>query len=278
MNDDAKKNVYALGNTPAEHERLAWQAARFDPYSERFFREAGISENQRVLDLGSGAGHVAMLIARIVGPSGAVVGVERDPGSIALAQARVAAAGLRNVAFTRSDVRDLTIGDPFDAAVGRFILMFLPDPVRVVRSLTDVVRPGGVIAFHEVSWAAFLRRSAATPLCGACARLIHDTFQLTGANTEMGPALGAVYRDAGLPKATMTSEMLLGNAADLSRWLVDLVQVLRPQIEHCGLTFDGIGPMETLFQRLLAELTASNDVVGGPDIVGAWSRTRSEQT
>jgi hypothetical protein len=33
---------YALGNTPAEHERLAWQADRFDPFTERFFRSAGI--------------------------------------------------------------------------------------------------------------------------------------------------------------------------------------------------------------------------------------------
>jgi SAM-dependent methyltransferase len=216
-----------------------------------------------------------MLVARIVGPSGAVVGIERDAGSIALAQTHVAIAGLRNVTFTQSDVSDIPAGNRFDAAVGRFILMFLPDPVSVVRSLAHNVRPGGVIAFHEVSWTAFLRRSEATPVCAACSQLIHQTFQRRGSNTEMGPALNSVYQQAGLPAPTMTSELLLGNAADLTRWLVDLLLVLRPKIHQLGLSIDDVGPMETLPDRLFAELASSNGVVGGPDIVGGWLRTPS---
>jgi len=50
--------------------------------------EAGIGPGQRVLDLGSGVGDVAMLAARLVGPSGEVVGIERDASSIARANAR----------------------------------------------------------------------------------------------------------------------------------------------------------------------------------------------
>jgi ubiquinone/menaquinone biosynthesis C-methylase UbiE len=67
---------YALGSTDAEHERLIRQAARLAPLTERLFREAGIGPGQRVLDLGSGVGDVAMLVARLVGPSGEVVGIE----------------------------------------------------------------------------------------------------------------------------------------------------------------------------------------------------------
>jgi protein-L-isoaspartate O-methyltransferase len=95
---------YALGSTDAEHERLIRQAARLAPFTERFFRDAGIGPGQRVLDIGSGVGDVAMLAARIVGPSGNVVGVERDTRSITRARARVAAAALHNVTFTQSDV------------------------------------------------------------------------------------------------------------------------------------------------------------------------------
>jgi SAM-dependent methyltransferase len=69
---------YALGSTDAERERLIRQAARFGPFTERLFREAGIGPGQRVLDLSSGVGNVAMLAARLVGPSGEVVGIERD--------------------------------------------------------------------------------------------------------------------------------------------------------------------------------------------------------
>src|SRR6266699_5009004 len=144
---------YALGYTNAEHERLIRQAERIAPITERLFRSASIGPGQRVLDLGSGVGDVAMLAAKLVGPSGEVVGVERDPGSIARARARVAEAGRRNMTFTQSDVSQIPSSEPFDAVVGRFILMFLPDPLAVLRSLTPLVRPGGVVAFHELSWA-----------------------------------------------------------------------------------------------------------------------------
>jgi SAM-dependent methyltransferase len=72
---------YALGSTDSEHERLIRQAARLAPCTERFFRDAGIGTGQRVLDLGSGVGDVAMLVARLVGHSGDVVGIERDTRS-----------------------------------------------------------------------------------------------------------------------------------------------------------------------------------------------------
>src|SRR5712692_7626212 len=98
---------YALGYTNAEHDRLIRQATRIAPFTERLFRDAGIGPGQRVLDLGSGMGDVAMLAAQLVGPSGEVVGIERDARSIARARARVAEAGLSNVRFTQTDVNQI---------------------------------------------------------------------------------------------------------------------------------------------------------------------------
>jgi ubiquinone/menaquinone biosynthesis C-methylase UbiE len=98
---------YALGSTDAEHQRLIRQATWLAAYTERLFREAGIRPGQRVLDLGSGVGDVALIAAGLVGPSGEVVGIERDPRSIARAGARMAEAGLRNVSFTQSDAAQI---------------------------------------------------------------------------------------------------------------------------------------------------------------------------
>jgi len=138
---------YVLGYTAAEHERLIRQAALIAPYTERLFRHAGIGSGQRVLDLGSGVGDVSMLLARIVGPSGEVVGIERDASSIARAEARAAAAGLHNVSFIQSDVSEIPSYKLFDAAVGRFILLFLADPTSVLRGVARRVRAGGVLRF-----------------------------------------------------------------------------------------------------------------------------------
>jgi ubiquinone/menaquinone biosynthesis C-methylase UbiE len=140
MSTSGPTSDYALGSTDAEHERLIRQAALLAPLTERFFREASIGPGQRILDLGSGVGDVAMLASRLVGPSGEVVGVERDTRSIARARLRVAEAGLRNVSFTQSDVSELSDDKPFDALVGRFILQFLPDPVAALRSLSQLAR------------------------------------------------------------------------------------------------------------------------------------------
>jgi ubiquinone/menaquinone biosynthesis C-methylase UbiE len=68
-----------VGYAEIEHDRLIRQAQRLQVCTETFFRESGIGAGLRVLDLGSGIGDVAMLAARIVGPAGEVVGVERDP-------------------------------------------------------------------------------------------------------------------------------------------------------------------------------------------------------
>lgn len=75
-------NDYVFEDRVAEQRRLDSQATFFDPLTERVLRSAGLSAGMRVLDLGSGAGHVALLAARLVGPDGQVIGVERDPQAV----------------------------------------------------------------------------------------------------------------------------------------------------------------------------------------------------
>ena len=264
---------YLLGSTDAEHERLIRQAVRLAPVTERFFRETGIGPGQRVLDLGSGVGDVAMLAARLVGPSGEVVGIERDPRSITRARTRAAAAGLRNVTFTQSDVAQFSSDKPFDAAVGRYILQFLPDPVGVLRSLSQRVRPGGVIAFQEGSWAPFVLLSAHLPLWSASVSLLHEASLRSGVNLEMGLALHKVFQDAGLPAPNMRLEMELGHDPDFTRWVSDVVCTLRSKIQEVGLSLESLGDLDTLQERLQKEVASSNTVVPWIGLVGAWCRT-----
>ena len=271
MMESATSN-YALGSTDAEHERLIWQAERFGLLTERLLREASIGQGQRVLDIGSGVGDVALLAARLVGPSGEVVGIERDPRSIARARARVAEAGLRNVSFVQSDVSQIPGDKSFDAAVGRFILMWVPDPVSVLRSVSQQVRPGGIVAFQEPYWAPLLALLAPLPLWSATASMVHETFRRSGAKPELGPALYQLFQEAGLPGPTMRLEMLLGKGVDFARWFYDILCTLQSQILHLNLPIGSLGDLETLVERLHAESTASDSVVSFPPPVGAWVR------
>ena len=272
MTTNNPPSPYALGSTKSEHERLIRQAARLAPCTERFLREAGIGPGQRVLDLGSGVGDVAMLVARIVGPSGAVVGIERDPRSLDRARARVAEAGLHNVSFVQSDVSQITASKPFDAAVGRFILMWLPDSASVLRQLSRLVRPGGILAFQEPAWAPIFAISTHLRLWSAAASLMCETFRRSGANPEMGLALYRMFQEAGLPAPTMQMEVPLGDDSDFIRWMYDVICSLRPQIEQLSLSLETLGDFDTLPERLQAEVAASGSVTSWMAVVGAWSR------
>jgi SAM-dependent methyltransferase len=262
---------YALGNTQAEHERLARQADRFDPLTERVFRDAGVGPGQRVLELGSGAGDVAMLVARIVGPTGEVVGVERNPDSIAHAKSRVAAAGLRNVKFLHNDVAALSSEQPFDALVGRWILMFVPDPVAVLRSASRLVRPGGSVAFHEVWWDPVLRAGAPLSLGATALELFHATIVGSGANASMGPMLRSVYQAAGLPDPAMRLEMPMDGDGECARWMVDTLRSLRPMMDDSDARLAVLGDFDTLPARIEAEISATRSPAPWLAMVGAWA-------
>jgi ubiquinone/menaquinone biosynthesis C-methylase UbiE len=148
MNRTPNSAPYVLGTTDAEHERLQRQAACLAPFTERLFRDAGMSAGQRVLDVGSGVGDVALLAARLVGPAGEVVGIDRDGAALAKARTRAAAAGLNNILFVEGDIATSLSGGQFDAVVGRLVLEFFPDPVASLGPLLVADRPVAVVVFQ----------------------------------------------------------------------------------------------------------------------------------
>src|SRR5438876_94192 len=87
--------------------------------------------------------------------------------------------------------------------------MIMNDPVSVLRSVSRLVRPGGVLAFQEVSYAPLLLLSAHLPLWSTAASLIRETFRRSGANTEIGLALYRIFKEAGLPAPAMRMEIPL---------------------------------------------------------------------
>ena len=99
---------YIFGDREEEQRRLDAQASLLNPATERFFRASGIGPGMRVLDLGSGAGHVAVLASRLVGPGGSVLGVERDPAAVASARGYASAAGAATSSSSKATCRAST--------------------------------------------------------------------------------------------------------------------------------------------------------------------------
>ena len=140
---------YALGRSEAETQRLILQHQIYGPLTRQFLIGAGVGPGMTVLDLGSGAGDVALLLADLVGPQGRVVGIDTNAEILDVARARVLAAGWSNVTLVEGDLHALPRDEEFDAVVGRWVLMYLPDPAAVLRAVAGRLRKGGLVAFQE---------------------------------------------------------------------------------------------------------------------------------
>ncbi len=250
---DSTDSTYLLGETSAEHERLIRQAQIFGPFTERLFRDAGVGTGQRVLDVGSGVGDVALLAARLVGPSGTVTGVERDPNSVATASSRASAAGLANVRFIPGEVGSVKTGEAFDAVVGRFIIEFLPDAGAEMRSLASVLRPGGVMALQDACWSTWLDLNQGFSLRGKCVSLIHRAFACSGAHMDMERVLFRAIQEPGLPSPAMRIEVPIGDDPNIVRYAYDLFSTLLPRMREYGLSLNDVGDLETLNSDCIAD-------------------------
>lgn len=134
-NQNKQDRVYVLGHSAEELNCLIDQARLFGELTEEVFVRAGIGAGMRVLDVGCGAGDVSFLLARMVGPSGAVIGIDRSEEAVAMATARAQTMGLAQVSFSQRDIEGISLDRPVDAAVGRFVLMYCDDPSVSLRRI-----------------------------------------------------------------------------------------------------------------------------------------------
>jgi ubiquinone/menaquinone biosynthesis C-methylase UbiE len=270
---------YVFDRTRADEERrLEKQSAIMDPFTDRLFRDGGLGQGMRVLELGSGAGDVAMLAARIVGPAGAVVGVEGSPVAIETARRRAAAAGLHNVTFLEGDLRELDgVLDPgrppFDAVVGRFVLQFVPDPHAVLRAAAAAVRPGGLVCFQECD-DHYTYAYPATPLWDQVRTWLLAALDHAGVESRMGLRLYRTFREAGLadPDLRLEAAIAGGEDAPVFVW-ADVLRSVIPTLEQAGIATEAEIDPDTLEERLRADLAATDGVMISIVVVGAWSRT-----
>jgi len=265
---------YALGCSEAELQRLIRQSALYADLTEGLLGSAGIGKGMRVLDVGCGAGCMSLLAARLVGPSGAVVGVDRSPQALAVARSRADAERLRQIEFVHGDLADLEFDDAFDAVIGRFVLMYLPEPSAVLRRLKQHMRGGGIVAFQEMDVAA-ARSVPAMPLWQQCGEWIKETFRRAGVDLQMGPRLHATFLHAGLPPPQMQLQARIGGAPDFPahEYIADIVASLLPTMERCGVATAAAVGIETLAARLRQEMSNLDGVMILPPLIGAWSST-----
>lgn len=265
---------YVLGHSTHEYERLMLQGKILRPFTERTFRSAGITPGMRVLDLGSGMGDVALLAAEIVGPGGKVVGLDRDAVALERARARAAEQGCSSwVSFQATNLDDFTTDEPFDAVVGRYILIYTPDVSGTLRTLLRFLKPGGIVAFHELN---MVDAPSSVPHCELFQQvydLVREAFVKAGMPLDSGSRLGPSFVGAGLPFPTIIAEQLIGGARGsyVYPWLANTLLSVKPRLEGLGM-HPTIEIDASLPQRIEEAVLASGSQISSPTQYGAWTR------
>jgi ubiquinone/menaquinone biosynthesis C-methylase UbiE len=269
----SRQSFYALGHSEQELQRLIRQGQALAPFTRQLFEEAGISRGMRVLDVGCGSGDVAFLAADLVGPSGKVVGVDRERRAVDWANARAKSQGTANVNFVEGDPVEMEFDQEFDAIVGRLVLMYYPDPVGALRKLTKHVRLEGLIVFQEMDLSNARSRPVA-PVFQRSVTWIKQTLNATGARTQLGFELYSVFVEAALPRPSMRIDAWIGGGPQCPAYeiVADVVQSLLPVMEKLNIASVAEVEISTLAQRMRDEVVALKSVVVSAGFIGVWSR------
>jgi SAM-dependent methyltransferase len=265
---------YVMGNTSEEADRLGIQASLYDRHTEYLLRTAGLREGMRVLDIGCGTGEVSLAAARVVGPSGHVLGVDMDPGVLERARENAAVLSSGNVTFEQGTLPDLDLSEPFDALVGRLILIHLDDPVGTLKSLTRFVRPGGVVTFQDFNISR-TRAVPAVPVVTESVGWICAALREGRRDPEMGEQLAAVLRLSGLSDPSVAVAVPTGGPDSAAVTLIaESARSLLPVMERGGIATAEEVDIDTLRTRMVRACTEVQATVYVPELVAAWAEVR----
>ena len=263
-----------LGSSPEELARLDAQAAAIDRPTRLLLQAAGITPGMRVLDLGTGLGHVAQIAGEFAGPAGSVVGLDSSPEMLALARERAQYAGARTLTFVEGSAGSWRSSDLFDAIAARLLLFHVGDPEAIVRHHLQNLRPGGRFVAIDFDLGSS-RTEPPVPVADEAVRWVQQAFLAVGASPRIGARLGAILEDAGLQQvSTFGIQPYVRAAAPGSGGLLaGVVRSLAPAIVAHGIATAAQLELDDLQGRLERETRRVDAVILLPTVVGAWGQS-----
>ena len=230
-------NGKVLSPTAREYERQRAKAAVWGEFTDRVLEEAGLGVGMSVLDACCGPGETMRLMERRVGPTGSVTGIDLYPavGAYGLQRLREEEDGNFHFHSTNLMQDEPVPGAPFDMVFCCFLLIFMDDPVDVVRRLTALTKPGGMLVAMDYDMATIMY-APANPVIDCGMDIMKGTFAAAGRPLDAGGRLGEWFRKAGLsaPRGMdLKGDQLASASGDnpLSRMLEDLA----PMSDRLGL-------------------------------------------
>jgi ubiquinone/menaquinone biosynthesis C-methylase UbiE len=264
---------YIMGHDDRERRRLITQAAILDPITEQLLLRAGLKSGMSVLDFGCGVGDVSMIAARLVGPGGQVMGLDIDEPTLTIARQRALKLGLANISFERTSVVDFRPKTPVDAAIGRHILIHMPEPLALLKSAFAALKSGGLAIFQEYDFSVLHPAYPSVPLRDRVTEIFRDFF-LKATRGNVGTQLYHLAVQAGFCSVECRAEYGIGGGADSPyyEWFAESLRSVLPRIEALGVLRTSDIDIDTLAARLRQEAIANASCFPAPVMIGCIAR------
>ncbi|TDC36040.1 methyltransferase domain-containing protein [Micromonospora sp. KC213] len=180
-----------------------------------------LTAGMSLLDVGSGPGTLTADLASRLSP-GRVTAVEPDPAVLDLARQEAARREVTNVDFVAGDVHGLHLPDAtFDVVHAHQVLQHVADPVRALREMRRVCRPGGVVAARDSDYSAFTWFPS-EPALDDWLTLYRRLARANGGEPDAGRRLLSWARAAGFTDVTATAGTWCFATATDRRWWADM--------------------------------------------------------
>jgi SAM-dependent methyltransferase len=202
----ASENEYVLGTHDAEIERLGLQHSVWRSYSSRAWRAAGFTTGQTLIDVGCGPGYATLDLARIVGPRGRIIAIDRSQRFL---DALAAAPRTPGLGAIESHGLDLDL-DPLpevvaDGAWTRWVYSFVSRPRELLGRVAARLKPGGAMVLHEyVDYRAW-RLSGSSTVFEEFVREVMASWRDTGGEADIGLKLPGWLEQAGMEVTSLRS-------------------------------------------------------------------------
>jgi len=263
---------YLMGRNSEEYQRLRIQARMWEETTRGVFQKIGLRAGMSCLDVGCGPGEVMRLMGEMVGPAGAVAGLDADGGLGREAHAALRATTNSQFSFTECDLEKISHapGEPFDLVYARLILVHVADPLALLRKMYSWTKPGGYLVAQEYALGTLdiYPRLATWPEF----EKILAMFEAAGRDVKLGPKLPAYFAQAGLgpPDGTDASARAWPLEQSVEQFL-GVYRSMLPRALQMGVTTEA---RSRAFIEEMNQAVASDTYYStlSPLLVGAWKR------
>lgn len=262
---------YLLGVSEIERARLIAQSEIHRAESERLLDHVGIKPGWRAIDIGCGPLGVLDLLAQGVGPSGTIVGLDREPRMLEMAATSMAERNLDDVVLVNGEATDTKLpGESFDLVHERLVLINIPNPEQAVAEMVRLAWPGGYVVlqdFDVVSWIC----EPPHPFWDEVLGLLTGLWRSAGMDPFVGRRLPGLLRRAGLEDVQVHTNAHVWGPEDLYQtFTLHLVGVVRERILANGTVT--AATLDELVSGLAAHLEQPGTLVLHPTFFQAWGR------